>query len=104
MGVGKTLLSDAIEKEVALTLTCSAVLVDTSAVSYVATIERHRESNQYGYDDWSQCHDIKIKNYIILMLRLLKVYFKHERETIFVPTAIIYILSHLICNFVQIGS
>jgi hypothetical protein len=61
MGVGKTLLSDAIEKEVALTLTCSAVLVDTSAVSYVATIERHRESNQYGYDDWSQCHDIKIK-------------------------------------------
>jgi hypothetical protein len=33
MGVGKTLLSDAIEKEVALTLTCSAVFVYTGAVS-----------------------------------------------------------------------
>jgi hypothetical protein len=66
MGVGKTLLSDAIEKEVALTLTCSAVLVYTGAVSYVATIEGHRESNEYGYDDRSQCHDIQIKNYIKL--------------------------------------
>jgi len=39
MGAGKTLASDAVEKEVLLTLTRRAILIDASAVSLCTAIE-----------------------------------------------------------------